>query len=66
MKKLDDGTEVVDRMYYYLLDWNDGNSFVYINDKFSKNALHRLTKREFMDLFDYAISYDKTIVNDSL
>jgi len=48
MKQLADGTKVVSRMYYYLLDFNDMTNWDYIRNTFQKNALRDLNKAEFI------------------
>jgi len=58
MKELADGTQVVARMYYYLLDFNDLTGWNYIRTELKKNALKELNKSEFMQLFRYATSFD--------
>ena len=50
MKSLGDKTGVYDRMYYYLLDWNDQNEWEYITTNFNKTKLNELTQREFIEL----------------
>ena len=58
MKELIDGTKVVARMYYYLLDYNDLTGWEYIRKKFKKNSLSELHKNEFMQLFEHATKDD--------
>lgn len=58
MKQLADGTKVVSRMYYYLLDFNDMTNWDYIRNTFQKNALRDLNKAEFIQLFQHAITVD--------
>ncbi len=58
MKVLADGTKVVSRMYYYLLDFNDITDWDYIKNTLKKNALKELNKEEFIKLFNYACSVD--------
>jgi len=58
MKELADGTQVVARMYYYLLDFNDLTSWEYIRNVLQKNALRELNKAEFMQLFQHATTVD--------
>lgn len=58
MKVLVDGTKVVSRMYYYLLDFNDITGRDYIRNTLRKNALTELNKEEFVKLFKHASSVD--------
>jgi len=58
MKELSDGTQVVARMYYYLLDFNDLTSWDYIRNTLHKNALKELNKAEFIQLFQLATTVD--------
>lgn len=58
MKELADGTQVVARMYYYLLDFNDMTNWDYIRNVFQKNVLRELNKAEFMQLFQHATTVD--------
>lgn len=59
MKELADGTMVIARTYYYLLDFNDQDRFEYIQKEFNKKALCELTIFEFLELFDYAVKQDR-------
>lgn len=59
MKTLGDKTGVYDRMYYYLLDWNDQNEWEYITTNFNKTKLNELTQREFIELWEFATTQDK-------
>lgn len=59
MKTLGDKTGVYDRMYYYLLDWNDQNEWEYITTNFNKTKLNELTQREFIELWEFATTEDK-------
>lgn len=59
MKSLGDKTGVYDRMYYYLLDWNDQNEWEYIITNFNKTKLNELTQREFIELWEFATTQDK-------
>ena len=58
MKELADGTQVVARMYYYLLDFNDLTNWSYMRLELKKNALKELNKAEFMQLFKHATNVD--------
>ena len=68
MKVLADGTKVVSRMYYYLLDFNDLTNWDYMRNTLRKNALKELNKEEFIKLFKHANSVDVLAVeiNSSL
>jgi len=58
MKELADGTQVVARMYYYLLDFNDLTNWSFMRLELKKNALRELNKSEFMRLFKHATNFD--------
>lgn len=45
MKKLENGEEIPDRIYYYLLDWNDDDNKETIRFQFKKDRLCDLTKK---------------------
>jgi len=54
MKTLSDGRRVPSRFYYMLLDWNESNSWVYMDEQFGKLRLLELTFDEFIQLFRHA------------
>ncbi len=57
MKELADKTQVTDRSYYYLLDWNEGHrDYMYL--AFTKDRLCDLNKIEYMKLFKHATAYE--------
>jgi len=58
MKKLIDGTTVLSRTYYYLLDFNDMDNWKTILTLFNKNKLCELTLNEYRQLFKVASTYD--------
>lgn len=58
MKALADDKEVEDRIYYYLLDWNEKDDWQYIYDNFRKRRLCDLNIKEFYFLFGYAAQSD--------
>lgn len=58
MKKTADGFEVVDRTWYYLLDFNDRTNWKYIRDNFNKERLLDLTRAEYKQLFKHATEAD--------
>ena len=58
MKELSDGTKVVARMYYYLLDFNDRTNWNYIRNVPQKDAVRELNKAEFIQLFQHATTVD--------
>lgn len=58
MKKLDDGTEVTDRSYYYLLDWNDWNEKKFMRENFNKSSLQELNILEYEILFSIATNQE--------
>lgn len=58
MKTLNDGTEVTDRSYHYLLDWNEQNEWKFIIENFDKDRLRELNKVEYQILFNMATSQE--------
>jgi hypothetical protein len=58
MKTLADGTEVSARTFYYLLDWNDRDSWKFIQENFGKRRLMDLTIDEYIKLWIEATKYD--------
>ena len=58
MKTLADGTEVVARTYYYLLDWNEFDGWEFITWSFKKTRLCDLTIAEYKKLFEHATNSD--------
>lgn len=58
MKKLCDGTMVLSRTYYYLLDWNEQDNKEFIITSFDKTRLCDLTHDEYKRLFFHATSID--------
>ena len=60
MKELTDGAQVLSRVYYYLLDFNESDNWSFIRDNFGKTMLKDLAIDEFTKLFEYASESDKT------
>jgi hypothetical protein len=58
MKKLADGTEVIARAYYYLLDFNDADEWKTISFLYGKNKLNELTNSQFWNLLYVATTHD--------
>jgi len=58
MKRLSDDKEVLDSIYYYLLDFNERNDWQYMIRILNKTRLCDLTLSEFKMLFLYATSED--------
>ena len=54
MKRLADGTMVNSMTYYFLLDWNDRNSKIFMADTFKKQSLKDLNLDEYTTLFGHA------------
>ena len=54
MKQLIDGQNVTSRSYYYLLDFNDRDSWKLIMSMFNKHRLDELVKDEYLALFKAA------------
>lgn len=59
MKQLYDGTEVPERCYNYLLEFNEHNNWAMIQKTFVKTRLCRLNYNEFWTLFDMATNHDR-------
>ena len=58
MKTLADGTTVVARTYYYLLDWNDRDGWKFMQATFEKMRLMDLTIDEYIKLWIEATTKD--------
>ncbi len=60
MKKISNGngTEVSDRSYYFLLDWNEDDNWKYMQQEFGKMKLSELTTGQYRQLFKYASEYE--------
>jgi hypothetical protein len=58
MKQLIDGKLVPAGVYYYLLDWNERDSWHTIQRLFKVISLRQLTCLQFLDLFQYAVKQD--------
>lgn len=54
MKDLIDDTKVPSRGYYYLLDWNQQNNYLFMETKFNKRRLCDLEIHEYKELFNHA------------
>jgi len=63
MKTLIDGSEVVSRTYYYLLDWNEQDEWKRIYNNYGVKKLNSLTKEQYKELFMFATMYEPTIFN---
>jgi len=57
-KELSDGVKVPDRMYYYLLEFNEKTNWSFIEKEFGKSTLKELTIKEFKKLFNHAFAKD--------
>jgi hypothetical protein len=55
MKELSDGTQVTARSYYFLLDFNDRDSWKTLVDNFNVRKLHDLNKEQYIKLFEMAV-----------
>lgn len=58
MKELADGTTVIARTYYYLLDFNDWDNWKFLFETFGKKRLCDLNITEFRILFKHATESD--------
>ena len=63
MKKLIDDKEVSDRSYYYLLDWNDRDRWVYMLENFDTCRLCELELYQYIQLFEYATKQELINLN---
>lgn len=61
MKTLIDGSEVVARSYYYLLDWNEQDEWKIIYSNYGVNKLNSLTKQQYKELFMHATMHEPTV-----
>ncbi len=63
MKILNDGTEIIDRVYYYVLDFDNQEKTecqqTYIQKNFEKDSVRSLTQKEFWEYFSYACLKDR-------
>ena len=55
MKELKNGERVTSRSYYFLLDFNDRDSWKTLNDNFGVMKLHDLNKEQYIRLFEMAV-----------
>ena len=55
MKELSNGTQVSSRSYYFLLDFNDRDSWKTIGEEFNTYKLHELNKEQYIRLFEIAV-----------
>ena len=58
MKTLADGTTVIARTFYYLLDWNDRDYWKFMTENFDKKRLMDLTLEEYISLWEEATKSD--------
>ena len=57
MKQLTDGTQIPARIWYYILDWNDHDSFKTLQS-FGTSRMCELSRVQFHQLFRIAFKYD--------
>lgn len=50
-KQLDTGEYIPSRIYYYLLDFNDSDGWATMRFLFNEVKLHKLSKKQIMELF---------------
>lgn len=55
MKELKNGEQVTSRSYYFLLDFNDRDSWKTLYDNFNVKRLNDLTKEQYIKLFEMAV-----------
>lgn len=65
MKTLKSGIKIPDRLYYYLLDFNDETAKQYIWDEFRKESLHELTMDEIISLTNHAMLTDLNLIHQN-
>ena len=65
MKTLADGTTVVARTFYYLLDWNNWNNYEFIYKNFNKKRLMDLSIEEYVMLWKHATYNDLKYLNQN-
>lgn len=53
-KKSIDNIDVPDRVWYYLLDWNETNNWGTMFNMFEKRSLKECTMKQIIILFDVA------------
>lgn len=58
MKTLYDKTEVPERTWYYLLDWNDRDGWKFMREEFDEIKLHKLNRVEYKRLLNHATLQD--------
>jgi hypothetical protein len=62
MKELSDGTQVTSRSYYFLLDFNDRDSWKTIMKEFNVQRLYDLNKSQYIKLFEIATKAELQIL----
>jgi len=65
MKVLADGKEVTSRSYYYLLDFNDRDSWKTLTQEFGLNKLHELNITQYIRLFEIATEKELNNLNET-
>jgi hypothetical protein len=55
MKELKNGEQVTSRSYYFLLDFNDRDSWKTLVNGFGVTKLHELNKEQYIKLFEMAV-----------
>lgn len=58
MKELADGSQVQERVYHYLLDWNESNHKDFMKNSLGHIRLADLNIKEFTLLFERAVKTD--------
>jgi hypothetical protein len=64
-KNTKDNKQVPDRIWYYLLDWNERDEWETIWSRFGVNKLHECTKEQIISLFDTASRSDYSLMQDT-
>jgi hypothetical protein len=66
MKKLKDGTEVSERSFFYLLDFNKATNWDFVTSEFKKDSLEELNITEYQILFEIATSIEFSYLENKL
>jgi hypothetical protein len=64
MKNLNDGSQVIDRTFYFLLDWNDANEKEHIFNTYGVYSLLELNRKQYLELLEYAMKEDLNYMRD--
>lgn len=65
MKELADGTQVTSRSFYFLLDWNDRNSWQVMHGLYGQIKLSKLSKHQYVYLFEKAMASELQVLKNA-